>query len=190
MELLYIEGGIVKPTPEAISIDVFNKIWNNDKSPLKEVALCQFSFIKFMYQPGDKNPYYGYPIEIRASKINERLAHKVDPNDPDIVMACAYFDKEVEDASPSKRYYDACVTGAEKNIEFLRSVNYEERDAKGSAVYKPIDVDRILKSAFETLQSLHNMKKKVDEEIYESAKTKGNRIIGAYENPKNRRRTD
>ena len=43
MNLLYIDGPIVKPTPEALQIDVFKAIWDRDESKRKEQALAEFT---------------------------------------------------------------------------------------------------------------------------------------------------
>ena len=182
MELLYIDGAIVKPTPEALQLTPFKEIWDRDKSPKKEQALAEFTYIKLMLCPSKNNPYYGYRIEDRPKKICERMPHNI-INDEDnlIVNAMDMYEEIMETASPTKRYYDDCVIGAEKQGQFLRDVNFSERDEKGAAVYKPGDTDRILKSSYETLASLTKMKEQVQQEVYESTKTKGNREINYFE---------
>lgn len=188
MELLYIEGGIVKPTPEILQISVFKEIWDRDKSLKKEQALVEFTYIKFMLYPiAEKNPFYDYPIEIRSNKIIESLSSSIDPNDELIISGLAQYEEQIEKMSISKKYLDAVMEGAEKMIMFLKSVNFNERDNKGSAVYKPSDVDRVLKSCTETLKSIQGMKKMVREEMYESIKTRSNRTVNRYEKRKENR---
>lgn len=189
MNLLYIDGPIVKPTPEALQIDVFKAIWDRDESKGKEQALAEFTYIKFMCFAGKDNPYYGYPSEVRSDKIIERLGPDVDldDNDPLLISAMAFYDRLVEESSPTRRFYDACVKGADKLIMFLQTVNFDDRDMKGSAVYKPNDINMVLKSANETLQSLYGMKERVEQELFESIKTRGNRMINYFEKPKDKR---
>jgi hypothetical protein len=69
----------------------------------------------------------------------------------------------------------------DKQIAFLEEVNFAERDKKGMAVYKPIDTDRVLKSAGETMKSLSELKVRMEQEMYEATKTRNDRTINKYE---------
>lgn len=190
MNLLYIEGGIVHPTADALTVTPLKEIWERDKNKHKEQARGEFAYIKFMLHPGKDNPFYGYPEynnqtgePVRENKIIDKIITPlpINPNDPLIVEAMAWYSEIVQEASPTKRYYDACVVGMDKQIAFLEEVNFAERDKKGMAVYKPIDTDRVLKSAGETMKSLSELKVRMEQEMYEATKTRNDRTINKYE---------
>jgi hypothetical protein len=180
----------VQVVPEALTIDPLKQIWERDKGRTKEQARGEFAFIKFMLHPGKDNPFYGYP-EIhpetgerqRQKKILEKIVTPIpiDPQDKWIITAMAWYSQIVSEASPTKRYYDACVLGMDKQVSFLEQVDFNERDKKGMAVYKPIDTDRILKSAGETMESLVKLRTRMEEEIFQATKTRNDRTINKYE---------
>ncbi|GHV61218.1 hypothetical protein FACS1894195_1390 [Bacteroidia bacterium] len=188
INLLYIENNAVRATPEALLLKEFKAIWDKDKSKDKAKALSAFAYIKFMLHPGKDNPFYGYKKEDerKGQSRREKILEKLPDFDEElyskeIEYAMELYENLANEASPSKRYYDACVTGIDKQIRFLETVKFEERDDKGRAVHTPKDTNQILKDAHGTLDSLNKMKAQVDAEMFEATKTTKNREISKYE---------
>ncbi len=169
------------PTEECLLVKEFQEIWNRDKSKDKEKALKELSYIEFKHSYLDTNPYSEYSEDIKEHKILEDLFD--DKWVPDkVVQAAEEKYKEFRDnASVSLRYYLSNLRAAEELIDFLDTVDLQERTKGGTAVYKPTDISRALKEANDVLAALQKLKLRVQKENYESSKTKGNKQINTFE---------
>lgn len=179
--LFTVENGVVKPNTETLLIEPFKTIWKRDKSENKSLATKEFTYIEFMSSKKKTNPYAGYDDEVRHTKLMENM-----PKD-------WKMDKEVEkglikikdfqvEASPTYQYYISALIGAEKLRGFFLTFDMEEKNEKsGMPVYKPSDITRALNDTDKVLQNLNSMKEKVEQELFEQTKTKGNKTINPFE---------
>lgn len=182
MNVFQIEQGVVKPTAEILLISPFKEIWARDKTVKKETALRDFSYIEFMCSYKKSNPFIGFVPRERHRKICETVIHDISYVPDDLVKKGIELYKDwQENASPSLRFYKSVVKANEKLIRFAEDINLNERDAKGSAVYKPSDITSITSKAYENLKTLTLMKEKVEQEVFEASKTRSNRNINVFE---------
>lgn len=182
MNIFIIEKGIVMPTAEILLVDPFGTIWNRDTTKKKEHALKEFAYIEFMCSYKKANPFIGYPPKDRHRKICESVLHNISYIPDELVKRAMNLYKDwQENASPALRFYKAVVKANEKLVAFAETIDLNERDNKGSAVYKPGDITTITSKAYENLKTLTLMKDKVEQEIFEASKTRSNRQINAFE---------
>jgi hypothetical protein len=193
MQLFIIENNIVKPTTEVLLISPFREIWNRDSSEGKEFALKEFAYIEFMCSPKKTNPFYGYQEDERSDKIianifkgNSQVIVRGDTEvlyEPDMLVVDGIdtYRGFLKSASFSLSFLEACILGANKLIDFFTTVDLDERTKSGGVVYKPADVTKALSDAFNVVKSLNAFKEKVEQELYENTKLKGDIEINPLE---------
>lgn len=179
--LFTVENNVAIPNTETLLIEPFKTLWERDKTKDKEVALKEFTFIELMSSKKKTNPYAGYSDDMRFDKLREVL---FDPDwEPDsIVELCLVkIDELQKEASPTYSYYLSVIEAAEKMKSFFRSFDINERNEKGIPIYKPGDITRALNDTDRVLQNLNSMKDKVEQELFEATKTRGNKTINYFE---------
>lgn len=183
--IFYIYNKEVRPKPNTLLIPPFKDIWERDKSKEKEKAIKELSYIEFMTSVGNSNPYHGYPDKIRHEVVIIDLFGKDSKWKPDnLVKAAMTKLHEFQlQASPSYSYYLAAKNAVEKIKGFYDSVDFTEKTKSGMPLYKPAEITRALNDTEKVIQNLIALKKKVDEEILESAKTKGGKEISPFADP-------
>lgn len=183
MEILEIKNNVVQPTPEILMIKEFAAIWDRDKSKRKNKAIQEMSYVGAMCSRAKSNPFREYDEEIKSEKVIQAVI-KEEGWQPDSVIedAITWYKDWQQKASVSIRYYEANLQALEKTITFLTvELDYTEKTNAGNPVYKFTDVTRGIKEASNVLKSLNTLRKQVEEELYESAKTKGDKEINHYE---------
>lgn len=182
MDIFLVENNTVKPTPQSLLIKPFKEIWERDKSTKKERAIKEFSYIEFMTSFKKTNPFIGYAPFDRHRKVCEHVFEdsKYIP-DATVKSAMTLYDEIQTEGSVSLRFYKSLVSAVEKLIDFSNNVDLNERDAKGSAVWTPNHITQITSKAYDTLKQLSLMQQKVEQELYEASKTRGNREINIFE---------
>jgi hypothetical protein len=132
--------------------------------------------------PKKTNPYSGYSNEIKGKKIIEGLWKETQWNPDELVKeGIQVYAKWLEEAAPSMRYYNAVKSGVEQTINFFENIDFNERTDKGLPVYKISEVIPALKSANEVLKSMTDLQERVEQEVYESSKTKSGKEINLFE---------
>lgn len=183
MEIFEVNGNVVRPTANILTISPFKEIWKRDKSKTKNIAMQEFAFIEFMVSKKKSNPFKGYDDEIKEEKIKEKVIVE-DKWEADelVIEGIEIYKKWQFEASPTIRYYEANLSALSKTINYLTDgLDYEERNRSGMPVHKFNDVVRGIKEADQVLKSLTSLRKKVEEELYEASKTVGNKEINPYE---------
>lgn len=184
VEIFEINGSVVRPVKDILLIYPFNEIWNRDESKHKSIAINELAYVYYIVSPKKTNPYSGYSNEIRSKKIIEGLwkdnKEKWKPDDL-VKEAIDVYAKWLEEASPSMRYYNAVKSGVEQTINFFQNIDFNERTDKGLPVYKISEVIPALKSANEVLKSMSDLQERVEQEVYESSKTKAGKEINLFE---------
>lgn len=183
--MFLIEDGIVKPTPEILFIEVFKVLWEEDKSKKKEVALKQFAYIEFMLSPKKTNPFFGYSENIRESKIIESLKIEKEIITDKVENALVYYKNYLLEYSPSLRFYEAAVVGAEKIQDFFTTYDMNATNSRtGMPLHKPADITRALNDTAKVIQTLAGLKEQVQQELLENTRTIKNRNINPFEKSK------
>jgi len=180
--LFKVEGKAVIPHTETLLIDPFNKIWERDTTPDKVVAMDEFKYIEFTRSMLRTNPFGGYAESIKEEKIIEQCVHMEDWQPDELVLAGQRWMVEFQtNASETYTYYMAAKRGAEEMKTFFLNFSMNEVNMKtGNPVYKPADITRALKDTNDVLQRLDSMKKKVEEEIFEVTKKRGQKTISPF----------
>lgn len=183
--LFQIQGKAVFPNPETLLISPFKEIWERDRADRKENAIQEFAYIEFMTSMLKSNPYREYPEHKKESVIRADVITNIEWQPDDLVEEAIQKLKEwQEEGSISYRYWMSNKEAAEKMIDFFNNFDIDERNPKTmSPIYKPRDITSAIADAEKTLTTLNALKKKVDEEIFESNKIKGDKTISPFADP-------
>ena len=183
MEIFIIEGAAVKTTTQILLISPFKEIWEEDKSRGKGVAMQIFSYIEFMISKKKTNPFKEYAPEKKERAIVDKIFGNdstYTPNDSVNEAMELYREWETE-ASVSLRFYDSNLNLLEKIIKNNNDIDLDERDDKGKPIHNSTHIARAVREADQVLQSMSSLRKKVEQELYESSRTKSNKEINPFE---------
>ena len=183
MSLLFtVENKAIIPYPETLLIFPFKEIWARDKTKDKRYATEDFTYIEFVTSQKASNPYAGYSEEKRAEKVKEDIITREGWKVDNLIQAG--IDNLIEfqeEASPTYTYYMACRNAAEELKNFFNTLDMSEINIKtGLPKYKPKEVTSALNDVNNITNNLHTLKTKVEQEIYEATKTKGQKIISPF----------
>lgn len=182
MNIFIIESNIAKPTVEILLVPIFNSIWTRDNSSMKETAIKEFTYIEFMVSPKKTNPYSGYKEEVRGQKIaNDIFRGQVYTPDYLVDEAIQWYNKHLEESSPSMAFLNAAKSAANKLIDFLNNFDMDERTRTGTPIYKPKDITSALNDTPATIKSLNDLTEKVQQELFDINKTRANKDTNYFE---------
>ena len=183
MALLFtVENGIAKPTTEALLLSPYKEIWERDKSKDKQLAIKEFTYIEFMTSQLETNPFNGYADEVRHTILQMKLFNESWKPDLLIEKGMVELSTFQKEASPTYSYYISVLKASQKMKDFFDNFDMNEKnDRTGLPVYKPGDITRAMIDTDKVLQNIHAMKKKVEQEVFEQTKTKGNKSINPFE---------
>lgn len=180
--MFIIEDNRVKPSPEMLLIPIFKQIWEDDTTEKKDIALLNFAYIEFVLSPKKSNPFSGYSKDIRAFKVIQSLNIDTAQLHESIDEAMEIYKDFIENCSPSMAYYNSAVEAAEKLKMFFSTFNLNEKIAKtGAPMYKPADITRALQDTQKVVMTLEDLREKVEKEILENTKNRGNRTVKTFE---------
>lgn len=180
--LFVIQDRLVQPNPETLLISPFKEIWNRDKSEGKEVALQEFAYIEFMTSFKKSNPYRQLPerekeVKVRSSTVK---LEKWEPDDLVLegIKTIRMFQTE---ASTTFRYYESAKNAIEAMIDFFNTVDLSEKNYKsGNPLYQPQQITRAFNDLEKNIANLKALEKRVNEEILEESKKKGDKEISFF----------
>lgn len=187
MSLLFtVESKVVSPSTESLLMFPFRDIWERDESKDKRYAIEDLSYIEFMASIQKSNPYSGYPEDQRADKIIKDIITRAewDPQDRLLVAGIAKLKEFQAEASVTYNYYMAAKTAAEKMQQFF--INFSMADVNlrtGAPIFKPKDITSALNDTSRVLENLNTLREKVDNEIFEEVKKKGQKIVSPFADP-------
>lgn len=183
--LFRVEDKVVKPTDEVLQVPPFKDIWERDKSPNKEVALQEFTYIEFMTSALKTNPYRGYSEDRKEAVIRQDIIKIPDWNPDELVLKGIAKVKEFQtEGSESYSLYLSALVAKNKLQDFFNTFNMNKMNAKtGAPIYKPRDITTALQDLDKTIISLQSLEKKVEEDLFESAKIRGQKEISPFADP-------
>jgi len=187
MSLLFtVESKVVCPTTETLLVPIFKEIWDRDESADKRFAIEDFSYIEFMASIQKSNPYSGYPEDQRAEKIIKDIITRADWDQYDsfLLQGIAKLKEFQAEASVTYNYYMAAKSAAEKMQQFF--INFSMSDVNlrtGAPIFKPKDITSALNDTSRVLENLNTLREKVDNEIFEEVKKKGQKIVSPFADP-------
>lgn len=187
MSLLFtVESKVVSPTTEVLLIFPFREIWERDTSKDKRYAIEDFSYIEFMASIQKSNPYSGYAENQRPEKIIKDIITRAewDQNDQLLLAGIEKLKEFQAEASVTYNYYMAAKSAAEKMQHFF--INFSMSDVNlrtGAPIFKPKDITSALNDTSRVLENLNTLREKVDNEIFEEVKKKGQKIVSPFADP-------
>lgn len=181
--LFVVENNIAKPNTETLLISPFKDIWDRDKSKDKVVAISEFTFIELYTSKKKSNPYSGYNDGDRLEKLKQLLRFKSDWKPDELILQAVKKMEEFHtEASPTYQYYMDNLEAAEKTRKFLKNIDLSEKNYKtGSLLYKPKDVTSAISDSERVIQTLHTLKEKVEQELFDSVKVRGGKTVNYFE---------
>lgn len=179
--LFVVENNIAKPNTETLLTEPFKTIWERDTTPDKVKAMKEFTFIEFMVSKKKSNPYAGYDEDIRFDKLKEQLFNEEWQPDILIEQAMAKIHEFQTEGSATYSYYLAVLEGAQKMKQFFTTFDINEVNEKGTRVFKPNEIVMAISNTDKILQNLSSMKEKVEQELFEQSRTRGNRQTNYFE---------
>jgi hypothetical protein len=187
MSLLFtVESKVVSPTTQVLLIPPFKEIWERDTSTDKRYAIEDFSYIEFMASIQKSNPYSGYAEHQRPEKIIKDVITREDwdQEDPLLVQGIAKLKEFQAEASVTYNYYMAAKSAAEKMQQFF--INFSMSDVNlrtGAPIFKPKDITSALNDTSRVLENLNTLREKVDNEVFEEIKKKGQKVVSPFADP-------
>lgn len=187
MSLLFtVESKVVSPTTQVLLIPPFKEIWERDTSTDKRYAIEDFSYIEFMASIQKSNPYSGYAEHQRPEKIIKDVITREnwDQEDPLLVQGIAKLKEFQAEASVTYNYYMAAKSAAEKMQMFF--INFSMSDVNlrtGAPIFKPKDITSALNDTSRVLENLNTLREKVDNEVFEEIKKKGQKVVSPFADP-------
>lgn len=185
MDLFEVQNSIAVPSTHALLIEPFKSIWDRDQTPHKQQAIKEYTYIELLCSAKKSNPYAGYPESIRAQKVSNNIFPEMREWLPDMVVleAIKMYKALQEEASPTLRLVQSAKKAVFELEKFLTDADLTERTNGGAAVFKPVDIANAVRQLPEMQNSLQKMEEKVQQELYDSSKTRGQREINAFEDP-------
>lgn len=183
MSMLFkVEGRVVSPYTETLLIEPFKTIWDRDTTEDKSEAMFEFKYIEFMKSIKKTNPFAGYPDQKRHEAILDNQSIRMDWQPDQLVKrGMEWFEELQEEASPTYNYYKSVRYAAEKMQSFFNTFNMSETNERsGNPIYKPRDITSALKDTEDVLTKLDSIEKKVQEEIFETSRKRGDKIISPF----------
>ncbi|MGL4330780.1 MAG: hypothetical protein ACRCSD_09315, partial [Clostridium sp.] len=81
-------------------------------------------------------------------------------------------------------YYMSAKVAAEKMNSFFRNFDMSMVNLKtGMPIYKPKDITSSLMDTSRVIENLNNLREKVDQEIFEQVKNRGQKVISKFADP-------
>jgi hypothetical protein len=189
MDLFEVVNGTAIPSTHALIIEPFKTIWIRDVDIQHHAqAIKEFTFIELLCSMKKSNPYSGYAEDIRAKKVANNIWPEIVDYMPDPVMISAIntYQALQEEASPTLGLVLSAQQAIHKLKNFLNMVDMAERTKSGGPVFKPVDITNAIKSMPEAINSLEKLENKVQQELFDSTKTRSDREIGFFEDPQRR----
>lgn len=179
--LFTVNNLVATPNVETLLIPPFNEIWERDVNKNKKTAIKEFTYIELMTSKKKSNPYASYSDDVRHLKLRDALFNKDWEQDILIETALIKMQEFQFEASPTYSYYLSVLEATEKMKNFFKYFDINERNDRGVPIYKPGEITRALNDTDKVLQNLNSMKEKVEQELFEQTKTRGNKQINYFE---------
>ncbi len=181
MKLFDIVDGKVQLNSDELSIPIFKKMYESDKSKDKQDAFNKISYVIFMYKWD--SPYMSYIDEdVRERIVKKDIFGKEDYEIDDLTKQAIERYKDFRHTF-SLQFLERNMLGARKLMEFYEMINWTEVDKTGKFKYSDRNLAANLKEAGSILKSLESLKDQVRREELEVNRVKGGNQIDLYEDP-------
>ena len=180
MKLITIEAYQLKVTDEAMLIKPIRKLFNQDRSASKEQFYKQISYLYFMVDPRSTYSYLLNEEERAKAIIEQEGLDKDFKPSPLLQEAMEVYKKHT--ITPSQELLNAALMAAHNVSIFLKNPNIlTEEDDKGKPKYQISSITSALKNVEGIVTSLQNLQKKVESELTEQGKARGNQELTIFD---------
>lgn len=167
-----------------IHVEEFTAYKGDTDGRRKTLATKELAFIYWFADP--RSVYWEtYKDEKIRTEILKKYLGLPDKWKIDTVIeeAINFYLSEVENDLDVK-FLDANTFAATKTIEYLKNIDYEQRDLKGNLLYKPEIVAKTQKESAAVLDTLKVLREKVLKNLTLNRKIRGNgdKPLGRYDN--------
>ena len=171
MKLIEYDNYQINVADEAFLIRPIRKLFNQDRSTLKEKFLQQMSYLYFMVDPTSSYMYITDDEDReREIKIQEGLPDDFKPS-KDLEEAMEIYKKHCE--TSSTLLLKDTRLAIDKLREFLRNVDLNATDDKGKPIYPINTITSAIKQIPELAKSLSEAEKAVQKELEEGGRARG-----------------
>jgi hypothetical protein len=179
MKIFDIIDGKVVLNADELSIPVFKKIYDNDKTKDKSNAFNKISYIIFMYKWD--SPYMSYiDKEVRDRIVKKDIFgdenYQLDNLTKQAIDRFLDFQYTI-----SLQFLEQNIEGIKKLMDFYKMIDWSETDKSGKPIYSSRDLAANLEKAGGILKSLHSLRDQVRKEELEVSRIKGGNQIDLYE---------
>jgi hypothetical protein len=173
--LFDIVGSTITLKPESLIVPEFKKLWNRDKSKDKKKAIDEISYVVFLCDKSDKNPYKNYSEMDRM----EMLQKDFDIQEVDKLIQEAVDKYKVLSTTRYERVVHAALDSLEDIEDYYTGIKQKDK--------KEFDITEYLNSMEKlgkAIKSLRELEKQLEADRAEGNKVRGASEIGLYEIPK------
>jgi hypothetical protein len=183
--LFKVEKKMVQPNVETLMISPFKEIWERDTTKDKRYALEDMAYIEFNVSVKKSNPYSGYHSQVKKDKIKKDIITRKGWTEDELIKeGMRKLELMQRECSFSYNYYMSARNAAEKLQFFFNTFDMEAVNLKtGLPIYKPKEITSAITDTTRVLQNLNELEEKVDNEIYEVTKNKGQKSVSIFANP-------
>lgn len=178
-DLFEIKNGLVVYSPIALSIKEFKALWDRDKSKNKELANLELSYVCFVTD--FRSVYKAYDEVDRSDKIIQDLFSKYKDWKPDKAVQSAIEKYKELSRTPLMDLYDGIEHSVRKFTKYFWNVDFLAVDDKGKPIYVAKDFGVTVKHANEIVDSVRELKLKVEREINETSSLRGGKEKSIFE---------
>ena len=178
MKLFNYEGYNLKVEPEALLLTPFKKLWDRDKSKLKETAMQEFAYIYFMEDPRSDFLYMTDRDDRSKAIISgEGIDPKWKP-DKEVMAAMEYYST----FKPSSALLlEDTRTAVDKLRSLLRDIDLSKTDNSGKPIYTLNAVTTAIKQIPQLVKDLDQAEKTLSKDLTQSDKVQGSTDKAIFE---------
>ena len=176
--LLEISNHLAIPSPYALSIAEFKKLYVKDKSKGKETAVKELAYIYF--KCNHNSPYAIYEEEEKEEKIKDSVFGKESKWKPDVSVKAA-CDKYLELIDThSVLLLKSARRSVKKLEEYFDMIDLTTLDDNGKPIYSAKDLVANLTKVGDVVTGLSKLEELVRREEQERATTRGGVELNKY----------
>jgi len=169
------EDGNVAYDNKLLTFDAFLTLWQRDKTPNKEEAIKEISFVYLITSMNEDNQFREYGSAERIRVVSKVVFGKQVDYSKDADISKAIETMLELDKSFSKDYLRSTIGRVDKLKSHLDDIDLNERDNNGKLVHNAKQYHDILVKQIDLIKSLKEAIKMVDSEGIDSdAKIRGN----------------
>lgn len=178
-DLFDIKNGLVTYSPLALSIKEFKALWDRDKTKTKELANLELSFVCFVAD--FRSVYKAYSEDEREERVITDLFSKYKDWKPDSKVKEAIVKYKMLSRTPLMDLADDIDYSLKKYREYFRTIDFLSTDDKGKPIHKATDFGVAVKRTNEIVDSVRELKLKVEREVNESSTLRGGKEKSIFE---------